>query len=338
MILLDVTIIMTETLWANIFDHCVSLQYLSMTYDGLAYLPEMLFATNVSQLETLLLMGNRLNSNTSWSDVLMPLHELKYLNLSVNMLTSWTYKLNSLLKLEILDLSHNTISSVSSKPFIKMTILKLLSLEDNSLTFLPYDFQILFAQIAMVHLGSNNISRLNISASTITSNTSILELSANSLIQLDLPLKKECLSTCGKISLFVDNNTLPRFILPCSSTQQYSTVSLANNQLTDFSSIFPDVFIKQCSIEMLNVSHNSFKFWDTFSHSTSYELLRHGFQNRQIPTHNITTLDMSHCYIQYISLWAFDGFTIDFLDLRDNSIHSINSIPLPMKKPHIQIV
>ena len=91
---------MSETLPANIFAHCISLKYICISNTGLTYLPDGLFSINVSRLETLALAGNKLNSNTSWSAVLMPLRELKYLSLSMNILTSWTHNLSCLWSLE----------------------------------------------------------------------------------------------------------------------------------------------------------------------------------------------------------------------------------------------
>ena len=252
---------MIEILHPDIFDHCVSLKFLSITHEGLVYLPERLFATNVSQLETLLLMANRLNSNTSWSDVLMPLHELKYLNLSANMLTSWANNFSSLGKLKMLDLSHNAITKISHMAFLNMTLLKYLLLQDNNLVFLTNELKGIFVGISLVHLGSNNILYLNMSENMWTSNTSILNVSANNLTQLDFPSVTKCTHHCGKISLFGDYNILSQFSLPCSSTQQYATVSLTYNKLQDFTSLFPDILVQQCSIEILNVSGNYFWEW-----------------------------------------------------------------------------
>ena len=217
---------MISMLPPHIFDHCVSLKYLSITYERLIYLPERLFATNISQMERLMLMGNRLNSNTSWSNIFMHLQELRYLNLSANMLTSWAYNLSSLWKLEMLDLSHNAIAKISHLSFINMTLLKYLLLEDNNLAFLTSEVKGIFTSISVVHLGSNSISQLNISEDILRSNASILNVSANHLIQLDLPLMKKCIQPCGKISLFGDNNNVSLFTLPCSNTQQFDTVSL----------------------------------------------------------------------------------------------------------------
>ena len=181
-----------EMLPPDIFDNCVSLKYLSIEYNGLVHLPERLFATNVTQLETLLLMGNRLNSNISWSDVLLPLHELKYLNPSTNMLTFWSYNLSSLWKLKLLDISHNAIMEILHMAFMNMTMLKFLLLEDNSLAFVTNEVQNIFTRVALVHLGSNSISQLNISEDIVTCDSSILNVSANSLIHLNLPLSTDC--------------------------------------------------------------------------------------------------------------------------------------------------
>ena len=189
---------MINMLPPDIFDDCVSLKVLFILDEGLVYLPEKLLATNVSQMETLLLMDNRLNSHTSGSDVLMPLHDLKHLNLSTNMLTSWAYNLSSLGKLEMLDLSHNAITRILHMVFMNMTILKYLLLEDNNLAFLTNEVKGIFTSISVVHLGTNNISYLNMSEEILTSNTSILNVSANNLTQLDLPLVKKCSQPCGK--------------------------------------------------------------------------------------------------------------------------------------------
>ena len=314
---------MINMLPSDIFDHCVSLKWLFIGQEGLLHLPETLFATNVSQLETLFLEGNKLNSSTSWSDVLMPLHELKILILSANMLTSWTFNLSSLWKLEILDLSHNAISKISHTAFTNRTNLKFLLLHDNNLAFLTNEVQGLFIHIASVHLGSNNISQLNMSGDIFTSDTSILNVSSNNLIHLNLPLMKKCTQPCGKISLFGDKNVLLQFTLPCSKTQLYRTVSLTNNQLSDFQSMFPDVLVQQCSIEILNVSGNNFLFWGIHNRDTAINNLQNRLANRQTLSHSINTLDMTRCGITYIEALAFELFTIDFLYLRENSIYAI---------------
>ena len=314
---------MTETLAVDTFDHCVSLKYLAVGYNGFVYLPERLFATNVSKVEVLLLMGNKLNSNTSWSDVLKPLHELKYLNLSANRLTSWTDNLSSLWRLEILDLSHNSITRVSHTAFINMTVLNLLSLENNSLAFLTPKVQGVFSDIPLLYLGSNNISQLNMSLYTMANGTIILHLPANSLTQLDLPLMKTCNPECGKISLFGDDNYLSSFLLPCSNSQQYATVSLTNNWLTKFLSIFPELFVQQCSIEVLNVSGNYFTSWDIPDHNTWATIMKDQMINKETFTHKIKTLDMTHCGMEYIRPTAFHFFTIEFLDLRNNLLATV---------------
>ena len=258
MIQLDGNFNKIETLPSNIFKHCGSLKFLSLTNDGLIYLPQKLFAAKVSHVEILFLMGNRLNSNTSWDDVLKPLHELKYLNLSDNMLTSWTYNLSSLWSLKMLDLSYNSITSVSHTAFRNMTVLKFLSLMCNKLAILTPAFQSMSTHIPMLYLSCNNISFLNMSEDTMTSDTNTLDVSSNNLIQLDLPFKEKCTSPCGKLLLFGDNNVLPWFSLLCSNTQKYATVSLTNNRLTNFEAMFPDVVVQQCSVEILNVSGNHF--------------------------------------------------------------------------------
>ena len=310
---------MIETLPVHVFDHCISLKSLAIQYTGLSYLPDRLFATNVSQLEALSLSGNRLNSNISWSDVLRPLHRLKYLKLSVNMLTSWTYNLSSLWSLEKLDLSHNNITEISHMAFINMTMLKFLSLENNNLIFLAPEVQRAFTHIPMLNLARNNIHKMEMSAETMLSDIITLDMTSNSLIQMDLPSVRNCSPPCGKISLFGDNNKLPRFVLPCSDTHQYGTVSLANNKLTDINSIFPNNLVQQCSLETLNLSGNYFKSWTI---STRYEyIMSRTVLNDQTRAHNITTLDMTHCRMEFINKQVFLVFTINFLDLRENSIH-----------------
>ena len=317
------TLTTIEMIPPDIFDHCVSLEYLSIISVGLVYLPESLFDTHVSQLETLRLIGNRLSSNTSWSDVLMPLQELKYLNLSMNMLTLWTYNLSSLGKLEMLDLSHNAIREISHIAFMNMTKLKYLSLADNNLAFLTNEVKRILMRIALVHLASNNISQLNMSEDILSCDTSVLFVSVNSLIQLDLPRMKKCTQPCGKISLFADYNFLQHFTLPCSSTQQFATVSLVHNKLIDFPSIFPDVLLQQCSVEILNVSHNYFHQWLYRNFNTTIKVFWLHISKRKAFTHRIKTLDMTRCGITVIGTHAFEIFTIGFLDLRGNTLVSI---------------
>ena len=313
---------MGETLAANVFAHCVSLKSLTINNTGLAYLPDRLFSTNVSQLEILELIGNKLNSNTSWSDVLMPLHRLKYLNLSMNMLTSWTHDLSSLWSLEILDLSHNAITEISHMAFMNMTMLTYLSLEGNNLTFLAPGVQHAFAHISLLDLGTNNIHKLNMLNETMLSEIITVDISANNLTQLDMPPERKCSLSCGKISLYGDNNKLSWFVLPCSNTHQYATVSLTNNKLTEFSSIFPDVLVQQCSIETLNVSGNYLHNFDHTYQTTEYQnAFTHavGF-HKELQTHNITNLDMTRCGIKFVDPAVFLIFNIKFLDLRENDI------------------
>ena len=225
----------------------------------------------MSRLDTLKLAGNKLNSNTSWSDVLRPLHELRKLDLSMNMLTLWTYNLSSLWSLQTLNLSHNAITGISHVSFMNMSKLVFLSLENNNITFLASEVQHAFAHIPRLYLASNNIHKLNMMNETMLIDTTIVDISANNLIELDMPLEKKCSPSCRKISLYADNNKLSQFVLPCSNTQQYDTVSLTNNNLTEFSSILPDVLVQQCSIETLNVSGNYFKHWIITHQTTQYE-------------------------------------------------------------------
>ena len=268
---------MAETLPADVFAHCISLKYLSIEHTGLAYLPDRLFATHVSKLETLLLTGNKLNSNTYWSDLLMRLYELKYLDLSMNMLTSWTHNLSSLWSLEMLDLSDNAITKISHMAFINMTRLKFFSLKGNNLIALAPKVQHAFAHISLLNLAGNNIYRLNMSTEIMSSDTVIVDLSVNNLTQLDMPRQRKCSLPCGKISLFLDNNKLSRFVLPCSNTHQYSTVSLTNNKLTDIQSLFPNNVVQQCSIDTLNVSGNLFKSWIQTTQRAQYQSIANGF-------------------------------------------------------------
>ena len=326
----------TETLPANVFAHCITLKYLSIKHTGLAYLPHRLFYTNAFQLETLSLVGNKLNSNTSWSDVLLPLHELKKLNLSGNMLTSWTYSLNSLWSLELLDLSHNAITEISHVAFMNMTRLKFLSLENNNLIVLAPKVQHAFTNIPMLNLGSNNLCQINISSETMLSDTITTDMSANNLRYLDLPSKRKCSSPCGKISLFVDYNKLSRFVLPCSHTHQYATVSLTNTKLTDINSVLPNVLVQQCSIENLNVSGNEIKAWNT-EKVIPFQYYVDRCAQRENRTHNITILDMTHCKLTVINPLALEMFTIQFLDLRGNALHSIPIMDERLKCPNIHV-
>ena len=320
---------MGETLPANVFAHCISLKLLSIKHTGLAYLPDRLFSANVSQLETLLLASNKLNSNASWSDVLKPLHKLKHLNLSANMLTLWTHNLSSLWSLEMLDLSHNAITEISHMAFMNMTKLKFLSLENNNIAFLAPEVQHEFAHISLLNLGSNSIHKLNMMNETMLSDTIIVDISSNNLTQLDMPLERKCSQPCGKISLFGDHNKLSRFVLPCSNTQQYATVSLTNNNLTEVNSVFPNVSAQQCSIETLNVSGNYFKAWLIGRQTTQYQ-----YEVNRIPqTHNITTLDMTHCGIEVIDPLVFRIFNIQFLDLTENAIHTLPAIDKYISSP-----
>ena len=316
---------MIETLPPNVFDHCRSLQFLSITSTGLAYLPDRLFYTNVSKLESLSLADNRLNNNMSWSDILMDLHELKHLNLSMNMLTFWTYKLSSLWNLEILDLSHNVITEISHKAFMKMTKLNFLSLEDNNLVFLAPEVILAFEHIPQLNLGSNNIYQLNMSTNTLLSNTIVIDMSANNLNQLDLPPERNCIFFCGEISLFGDNNNLSWFVLPCPNTHQYAKVSLTNNTLTDINSLFPNVLVQQCSVETLNVSGNYFKSWSSVPYMPfKYKMDRIYNQEKRI--HLIRTLDMTHCRMEFIEKEVFLVFSIGYLDLRQNARHTLPSV------------
>ena len=334
-IIFESTTNMTETLAADTFDYCVSLKFISVTYGRLAYLPERLFAANVSRLETLLLVGNKLNSNTSWSDVLMPLHELKYLNLSMNMLTSWTYNLSSLWSLEMLDLSHNSITKVSHTAFMNMTRLNFLSLENNSLAFLTPEVQGMFGIIPMLYLGSNNISQLNISGYTVGSDTRILNVSANRNMELGFYPLENCTRPCGKASLFGDDNLRMLFTLQCSNTQQYAMVSLTNSLLNNFSAIFPDVYVQQCSIETLNVSGNRFTNWSVRDRDTVVNFYKNYKTNVETPTHRIKTLDMTHCHLQFISQFVFIEFAIELLDLRENLLTVIPTMAKGMPYPNI---
>ena len=314
---------MTETLPANVFDHCISLKSLSIIYTGLTYIPNSLFSTDFSHLETLLLAGNKLNSNTSWSDVLMPLHGLKQLDLSMNMLASWTHNLSSLWSLELLDLSHNAITKISHVAFMNMTSLKFFSLEDNCIVFLAPKIQHTLARIPMMNLGSNNIYKFNMSTETILSDNIIVDITSNHLTQLDMPLERKCSQPCGKISLYADNNKLSQFVLPCSNTHQYSTVSLTNNKLTDINSLFPDIMVQQCSIGTLNVSRNHFKRWISTIQRAQYQAIMNGMFFKESQRHNITTFDMTHCGIQFIHKDAFFIYSIWFLDLRENALHTL---------------
>ena len=321
---------MGEALAANVFAHCISLKVISIAQTGLAYLPDGLFSTNISQLETLLLAGNKLDSNTSWSTVLRPLHELKHLNLSVNLLTSWSHNLSSLWSLEILDLSHNAITKVSHMAFMNITRLKFLSLQNNNIAFLAPKVQHALSHISLLNLRINNIHTLNMLNETMFSDFIIVDVSANNLMQLDMPLERKCSLQCGKISLFGDNNKLSQFVLPCSNTHQYATVSLTNNNFTEFSSIFPSVLVQQCSIETLSVSGNDFIVWFLTQRMKLYKYaLNRMLLNEPPHTHNISTLDMTHCGIEFIDPVAFFIFNIQFLDLRGNDI-----VTLPIMHPH----
>ena len=51
--------------------------------------------------------------------------------------------------------------------------------------------------------------------------------------------------------------------------------------------------------------------------------MRNRAGNKETFTHSIKTLDMTRCGIILISSWAFDEFTIEFLDLRENSLYYI---------------
>ena len=337
-----------ETLPANVFAHCISLKYLKIKDTRLTCLPDRLFSTNVSQLETLLLARNKLNSNTSWSEVLRPLHKLKNLDLSKNMLTSWTHNLSSLWSLQTLDLSHNSIAEISHVSFMNVSRLTFLSLENNNIAHLTPEVQHAFARIPQLNLASNNIHKLNMLNETMLSDTFIVKLnrwnepvlidtvivdiSSNSLVQLDMPLERKCSPSCSKISLYGDNNKLPQFVLPCSSTHQYATVSLTNNNLTEFSSIFPDVFVQQCSIETLNVSGNYFKHWIITHQTTQYEYAMDRLRLHKKPqTHNIDRLDMTRCGINFIDPVVFYIFNIQVLDIQMNAI---SVLPVHPDSPH----
>ena len=58
-------------------------------------------------------------------------------------------------------------------------------------------------------------------------------------------------------------------------------------------------------------------------------------ENKETFTHTIKTLDMTRCEIKYISKIAFQEFTIDFLDLRENSITLIPDMKLRVPYPNV---
>ena len=222
----------------------------------------------------------------------------------------------------MLDLSHNAITKISHMAFMNMTRLKFLSLENNNLIVLVPEVQHRFANIPILNLNSNNLYHLNISSATVLSDSITIDLSANGLTYLDLPSKRKCSPPCGKISLFGDYNKLSRFVLSCSNSQQYATVSLTNNKLIVINSLFPNVLVKQCSIETLNVSGNDLKVWNV-EEVIPFQYYYNRCSQTENRTHNITILDMTHCKMMYINPAALIMFTLQFLDLRENALHSI---------------
>ena len=173
----------------------------------------------------------------------------------------------------------------------------------------------------MLILNSNNIYQLNLSSWRVPSDTIVLDVSKNNLTQIDLPSVRNCSLPSNKISVFGDNNKLSRIVLPCSNTQQYDTVSLTNNELTDINSILPNVLVQQCSIQTLNLSGNYFKSWNSENLPFQYYLDRNILNENR--THHIKSLDMTHCRMEYIDYFVFSIYTIQFLDLRENAIHTV---------------
>ena len=234
----------------------------------------------------------------------------------------------------MLDLSHNAITEISHMASESMTNLRFLSLENNDLVFLTSQVQHTFAYIPMLNLTSNNIYQLNMSSQRILSSITI-DISRNNFTQLDLSPMGICSPPCGKVSFYVDDNLLTRVSLPCPATRQYVTVSFTQNWLTDFTSIFPNVSVQQCLIGTLNVSYNYFTHWSLVDYDSTISNSFYDILKMETHTHTIGTLDMTHCKITYVDGMVFTIFSIGFLDLRENAIHTLHAMYVPLPYPKV---
>ena len=305
-----------------IIEHCSSLKLLSLSGNELMDIDNDLFRYNVN-LQVLDLSYNYLTSNTSWSALLAQQQELTHLNLSWNILTVWTHGMSTNWQLEQLDLSHNQISMISLDAFRNLTQLELLSLEGNKLK--EAEFLSGLSLIEAVNLANNSLSTVRLHSGM--DNWQLIDVSSNEMTTLAINKRYQCSNPpCTDITIHAENNLLGHFVLSCSPNQHYALVDLSTNNLTNFSSIFPDVSNTSCVVQVMNVSWNNLGPYLTV---TNKMLIQHEaiLNNNNYMQHHVGTLDLTHCNICSINSRIFSIFKIDKLDLQYNELHGIMEAP-----------
>ena len=295
------------------FDDCISLKYLHLGNNTLEYLDETLFARNVS-LEVLDLSHNKLTDNTSWSGLLAQQHQLQYLNLSWNSLTSWTRNISTVWQLKQLDISHNSIDVITREAFKNLTHLELLSLEGNRLY--ESDFLCVLPFLHAINLAGNLLNSVDCLYSM--GNAHLIDVSSNNISELVLGERKSCPGYRGQdVTLHAENNLLTSVMLSCSDIQHYKLVDLSNNKLSDFLRIFPDVRNVTCSVDVMNVSWNSFN-----ELMSEHNLPTLTFEHKQ---HRVDNLDMTHCGLRIIPRVFGWYIVVKNFNLKYNMVKSFKS-------------
>ncbi|XP_017020782.1 nephrocan-like [Drosophila kikkawai] len=310
-------------------------------------------------------------------DVLPPMAELKRIWINKCHIAELKKKqFENLIQLNELDLAGNFIEKLSNESFHKLSSLQFLYLQNNSIVVLPEGVFNTLEKLTWLDLRNNKLSNLSKDIFQGITNLFVLYLGGNPLktINLDIPLGKDILSSdinlkysdhlrdmrlFARVSyLNLENSGLEKLEIRGSISNiihKNSKVTHADFHGTEFGKSFPEVLCSMPSLEWLDLSNSD----KTFSYSVfefdktrvtcDFPNLRFlnlsAIRIRSIPRrlplfgHNLTTLDLSHNFLNDKSLEdIFDLDTyyheegnfpnLSFLNMSNNEVKHI-----PLKFP-----
>lgn len=280
------------------FSLCPLLKHLDLSYNRIQTLPHGVFRTNLENLETIELQGNRIENVEG---ILNNLSSLLRLDLSSNKLKSIsaeTFKDSpGIFKLKLVD---NQIEVIDPAAFASQKHLQSLYLGGNQLK--TFDFQVISEYLIHLSVKDNHLEHLHVTTELSTARNLYFEANNNQLqnftIQKEIPLKK----------IDASHNNLKRFV---ANLSRLEFIHLDNNNLSPdaFETLIAAQNLTFVTLNDTEIDETNFrevlKFLPKLKHldvSYNYKLANVDLTQIQPVVGVLDTLEMNFCGIAAINV------------------------------------
>ena len=279
------------------------LERLDLSYNYIDHIPPNIFCP-LATLTTLNLSHNRISDFNSydhinWSTGRYCLEELQHLDLSNNAIPQLSMaELASLEKLRSLYLKDNRISRIQNRSFSGLKNLEIIDLSSNLLEQIPTETFEGTTELKELSLRDNKLTNFFADILKLGSKLTKLDLSCNQISHInhfDLDNLLYLNLSHNKLYWF-DYHLLPKSLLKLDV--QYNEIEYIENAL-----YLDDIL----ELRDLNISYNELK----------------EISSSVIPK-KLKTIDLSHNQIRTVHHFSFLGKDISFVDLRYNSLLSVD--------------